>query len=118
MPLMVFMGESKETRRSKEAVIRRAANAGRRGWTWERRQSTKVKSESPDGGEHHGSKKEKGCTHMVTGSHPMAKGKGGKRGRPRWREVESSLVEKTTYGPPAVAGNRARGIGDSWLKQL
>ena len=52
MPLMVYMGGSNESRRSKSALTRRAANAARRGWTWERRQATKVESGSPDGAEH------------------------------------------------------------------
>ena len=39
-PLMIFVGAGSETRRSKDAQRRRAANADKRGWTWERRQST------------------------------------------------------------------------------
>jgi len=41
-PLMIFLGAGNETRRSKAAQHRRAANANRRGWTWERRQSAQI----------------------------------------------------------------------------
>ena len=52
MPLMIYMGGSNEARRSKDALKRRAANAARRGWTWDKRQSTKVGDETRDGGDH------------------------------------------------------------------
>ena len=64
-----------------------------------------------------GSKKEKGCTPMVMESHPMAKERA-EQGAPA---VAGSRVARgggKSGDPPAVAGNRARGIGDSWLKQL
>ena len=54
MPLMIFVGASKETRRSKEALARRAANANRRGWTWERRQSTRTQDDKGKGPQTHG----------------------------------------------------------------
>ena len=41
-PLMIFLGAGNEIRRSKAAQHRRAANANRRGWTWERRQSAQI----------------------------------------------------------------------------
>ena len=87
MPLMVYMGSSSESRRSKGARARRSANADRRGWTWEWRQSTKVESESRDGGEHgKGKQKGRGMHAHVDEEPSDGKGKGGK-GRPRWREV-------------------------------
>ena len=54
-PLMIFLGAGSEVRRSKAAQQRRAANADRRGWTWERRQSTlKGKSKGKGKGESKG----------------------------------------------------------------
>jgi len=52
MPLMIYMGGSSDTRRSKEALRRRDEKADRRGWTWEKGQSTKVANSTRDGGEH------------------------------------------------------------------
>ena len=81
MPLMVFMGASNESRRSEDALRRRAANAARRGWTSERRQSTKVESESPDGADHlKGNQKGKGMHARGAGKPSDGKGKGGKGG--------------------------------------
>ena len=97
MPLMVYMGGSSESRRSKVALAKRAANAARRGWTWERRQSTKAESGIRDGGEHRkGKQKGRGMHAHGDGEPSDGKGKGGNWGRSRY------------YGPPAVAGNRAR----------
>ena len=47
MPLMVYVGSSKEGRRSKSARQRRAANADARGWTYARRMG--MKKEKEDG---------------------------------------------------------------------
>ena len=38
-PLMIFLGAQSQVRRSKAAQQRRAENADKRGWTWDRRQS-------------------------------------------------------------------------------
>ena len=40
MPLMIFVGAQSDIRRSKAAQRKRAAAADRRGWNWERRQTT------------------------------------------------------------------------------
>ncbi len=88
---MVYMGGSSESRRSKVALAKRAVNAARRGWTWERRQSTKAESGIRDGGEHRkGKQKGRGMHAHGDGEPSDGKGKGGKWGRSRWREVESS----------------------------
>ena len=50
MPLMIYIGAPSEVRRSKAAQRRRAVNATRRGWTWERRQATQVSDETRDRG--------------------------------------------------------------------
>ena len=63
-PLMIYIGGSNESRRSKDALKRRAQNADRRGWSWETRQSTKVGNETRDGGEHpKGKQKGRGDAH-------------------------------------------------------
>ena len=67
-PLMIFLGAGNEVRRSKEAQIRRAAAAERRGWTWERRQSTqKEKAEGKGKGQPKG--KGKGGQEALEGEH-------------------------------------------------
>ena len=43
MPLMIYIGDSSETRRSKQALKKRAEKADSRGWGWQRRESTKAK---------------------------------------------------------------------------
>ena len=50
MPLMVYIGNSNEARRSVHATRRRNATATQRGWTWERRhQKGKQKGSGKDG---------------------------------------------------------------------
>ena len=79
MPLMVYIGGSSESRRSKDARARRCANADKRGWTWAWRQTTKVESESRDGGEHWKGKQKGRGTHTHGDGEPSdGKGKGGK----------------------------------------
>ena len=50
MPLMIYIGSSKETRRTKEAVAKRFASAARRGYG--RIQTQQVGDETRGGGEH------------------------------------------------------------------
>ena len=64
-PLMIFVGAHSDVRRSKDAQRRRAANATRRGWDWERRQTTrpersKGKGENESKGKGKGKSKGKG----------------------------------------------------------
>jgi len=109
MPLMVFIGGPSESRRSKGALAKRAANAARRGWTWERRQSTKAESEIRDGGEHRKGTQKGREMHAHVGWQPWyGQGKDGTWGCWLWHPVESDA--------PAEAWGRTRWDGDSWLK--
>ena len=68
MPLMGFMGGSLENRRSPAAVRRRAENADRRGFGWEKRHPLQPKAEGKgDGREDPGGKGKGGGPPVVTG---------------------------------------------------
>ena len=41
MPLMMYVGGSSQSRRTKAALVRRNAQANKRGWTWEKRHPTR-----------------------------------------------------------------------------
>ena len=98
MPLMVYVGGSSETRRSKDALIRRAANAAKRGWTWERMQSMQNTNETQRGGEHckggeqwkgKGKQKGKGVHtygHRKPSDDKGTGGEGGRGGGQLWRQ--------------------------------
>ena len=83
MPLMIYSGKSNETRRTKEALARRAANAARRGWTFDRIQAQKAGDETRGGGEHSkgkGKHKGKGAHTHGHGESSDGQRKGGKGG--------------------------------------
>ena len=69
MPLMIYMGASSDTRRSKEALRRRTANATRRGWTWEKYNQRKLVSQLAVAGSTQRARKKET---RGSGSHPMA----------------------------------------------
>ena len=52
MPLMIYIGSSKDTRRTPKALAKRAENAARRGWTYDRIQKHKAGIETSGGGKH------------------------------------------------------------------
>ena len=85
MPLMIYVGEPNHTRRSKEALAKRAANAAVRGWTYERIQATKVGKEARGDGEH---SKGKG----------KGKGKGKEKGEQKGRQAHTHGYGKSSYG--------------------
>ena len=84
MPLMIYIGSSKDTRRTPKALAKRAAHTARRGWTYDRIQNSKAGNETSGGGEH---SKGKG-KHKGKGAHAHGHGepsdgqiKGGKGDR-------------------------------------
>ena len=80
MPLMVYIGGPSDSRRSPLAMKRRAANATKRGWTWQRRQTTKGGSD----GRQHPKGKQKGSGKHSKGGGKDSKGgsRGGGKGNP------------------------------------
>ena len=52
MPLMIYIGSSKDTRRTPKSLAKRAENAARRGWTYDRIQKHKAGIETSGGGKH------------------------------------------------------------------
>ena len=91
-PLMVYLGASRDCRRSGKAVIARAKAADRRGWDYNRRQSTKSECKSS------GAKKGEGKS---SGSKQKGKGKGRKGAKKGEGKSSGSMW---LISPPAVAG--------------
>ena len=79
MPLMIYVGAPADTRRTAKAQTERNAKADRRGWTWERRQST-IPGANGGKGKEHGQQKGAGAYGRGGGEPHDNRGKGGKWG--------------------------------------
>ena len=80
MPLMIYVGGPADTRRTAKAQTERNAKADRRGWTWERRQST-IPGGKGGKGKEHGQQKGAGAYGRSGGEPHDNRGKGGKWGK-------------------------------------
>ena len=101
MPLMIYIGSSKDTRRTPKSLAKRAENAARRGWTYDRIQKYKAGNETSGGGTRSkGKGKHKGKGVDTHGHGEPSKGKHKGKG-----------VDTHGHGEPSD-GQRKGGKGD------